>query len=204
MSPRVLFLPLLLLLGVAPAGLAGTDEGTVRSEALNFEISMPDSIDWERGPQPDNQAVKVLFQTEYADSDPPAVCEVQLLVIPLTKDQVHMKIENLARQWSESMEGAVTNPRELREEPDKLGGQDAFMRDVKGDYILFMGSLNPRKNLAGMVEAFRTRPLESRFPYIWVDATYEKVRIGGRVVSQALIAAKGLTKSVILIGVSLD
>jgi len=133
MTRRVL--PLLLLLAVAPAGLAGSDEGTVRSEALNFEISMPDSIDWERGPQPDNQAVKVLFLTSYADSDPPAVCEVQLLVIPLTKDQVHMKLENLARQWSESLEGAVTNPRELKEEPDKLGDQDAFMRDVKGDYI---------------------------------------------------------------------
>ncbi len=50
------------------------------------------------------------------------------------------------------------------------------------------------EELDGMVEAFRTRPLETRFPYIWVDATYEKVRIGGRVVSQALIAAIGVSE----------
>ena len=26
------------------------------------------------------------------------------------------------------------------------------------------------------VEAFRTRPLEKRYPYVWLDAMYEKVR----------------------------
>ena len=26
------------------------------------------------------------------------------------------------------------------------------------------------------VEAFRTRPLEGRYPYLWLDAQYEKVR----------------------------
>src|SRR5204862_470420 len=32
------------------------------------------------------------------------------------------------------------------------------------------------------VEAFRTRPLEGRYPYVWLDAKVEKVRDGGRVV----------------------
>src|SRR6266542_7022608 len=32
------------------------------------------------------------------------------------------------------------------------------------------------------VEAFRGRPLEGRYPYIWLDAKVEKVRDGGRVV----------------------
>jgi putative transposase len=31
------------------------------------------------------------------------------------------------------------------------------------------------------VEAFRSRPLEGRYPYLFVDAKVEKVRDGGRV-----------------------
>ncbi len=50
------------------------------------------------------------------------------------------------------------------------------------------------ESLDETAEAFRTRPLETRFPYIWVDATYEKVRMDGRVISQALIAAIGVSE----------
>jgi putative transposase len=43
------------------------------------------------------------------------------------------------------------------------------------------------------VAAFRTRPLgETAFPYLWLDATYLKVREGGRVVSMAAIIATGV------------
>ncbi len=50
------------------------------------------------------------------------------------------------------------------------------------------------KELDQMVESFRTRPLEKRYPYLWLDATYEKVRENGRVVSQALIIAIGVNE----------
>lgn len=47
-----------------------------------------------------------------------------------------------------------------------------------------------------MVEAFRTRPLDGeRYPYLWLDATYENVRENGHVVSLALILAIGVTES---------
>jgi transposase-like protein len=39
------------------------------------------------------------------------------------------------------------------------------------------------------VEAFRTRPLEGRYPYLFLDAKMEKVRDGGRVVAKALVVA---------------
>src|SRR5215213_3878120 len=39
------------------------------------------------------------------------------------------------------------------------------------------------------VEAFRTRPLEGRYPYLFLDA---KVRDGGRVVNKALVIAHGV------------
>ena len=39
------------------------------------------------------------------------------------------------------------------------------------------------------VEAFRTRPLEGRYPYVFVDAKVEKVRDGGRVARKCVVIA---------------
>lgn len=45
------------------------------------------------------------------------------------------------------------------------------------------------------VERFRNRPLEGRCPYLWLDATYVKVREDGRVISMALVIAVGVRES---------
>jgi putative transposase len=42
------------------------------------------------------------------------------------------------------------------------------------------------------VEAFRQRPLEGDYPYLWLDAKVEKVRDGGRVVCKAVVIAYGV------------
>lgn len=42
------------------------------------------------------------------------------------------------------------------------------------------------------LEAFRARPLEGEFPYVFVDATYIKARVRGRVVSRAVVIATGV------------
>jgi transposase-like protein len=42
------------------------------------------------------------------------------------------------------------------------------------------------------VQAFRTRPLERRYPYLFLDAKVEKARDGGRVVNKALVIAHGV------------
>jgi putative transposase len=42
---------------------------------------------------------------------------------------------------------------------------------------------------------FRDRPLDEPYPYVWFDATYEKVREGGRIVSQAAVVAVGVGDS---------
>jgi putative transposase len=41
------------------------------------------------------------------------------------------------------------------------------------------------------VQAFLNRPIEGDWPYLWIDATYVKVRQAGRVVSVAVIVAVG-------------
>lgn len=42
------------------------------------------------------------------------------------------------------------------------------------------------------VKAFLDRPIEGEWPYLWIDATYLKVRRGGRIVSVAVIIAVGV------------
>ena len=45
------------------------------------------------------------------------------------------------------------------------------------------------------VESFRTRRLVGPYPYVWLDATFVKVRDNGRVISQAIVIAIGVTAS---------
>jgi len=51
------------------------------------------------------------------------------------------------------------------------------------------------QGLDEQVDAFRNRPLEGRYPYLWLDAKIEKVRDGGRVVPKALVLAYAVHES---------
>jgi len=50
------------------------------------------------------------------------------------------------------------------------------------------------KGLSEQVEYFRTKPLESDYPFLWIDALYEKVRDDGPVISLALMIAYGINR----------
>jgi transposase-like protein len=49
--------------------------------------------------------------------------------------------------------------------------------------------------LDGQVQAFRTRPLEGAYPYLWLDAKHLKVRDAGHVHSKALMVAFAVHES---------
>jgi transposase-like protein len=51
------------------------------------------------------------------------------------------------------------------------------------------------RELDAEVERFRTRRLDGPYPYVWLDATFVKVRQGGRVVSMAVVIAIGVRSS---------
>jgi putative transposase len=51
------------------------------------------------------------------------------------------------------------------------------------------------RGLDEQVTAFGERPLESAYPYLWLDAKVEKVRAGGRVEHHALVVAYGVDAS---------
>jgi putative transposase len=44
------------------------------------------------------------------------------------------------------------------------------------------------------VKGFLTRSIEGAFPYLWLDATFHKIRLGGRVVSVATVVAVGVSE----------
>jgi transposase-like protein len=48
------------------------------------------------------------------------------------------------------------------------------------------------EEIDGKVKAFLDRPIEGDWPYLWIDATYVKVRQAGRIVSVAVIVAVGV------------
>jgi putative transposase len=48
------------------------------------------------------------------------------------------------------------------------------------------------EEIDGKVKAFLDRPIKGDWPYLWIDATYLKVRRGGRIVSVATIIAVGV------------
>ncbi len=51
------------------------------------------------------------------------------------------------------------------------------------------------KGLSGQVADFRTRPLAEEYPFLWIDAHYDKVRIEDRVMTLALMIAHGVSSS---------
>ncbi len=50
------------------------------------------------------------------------------------------------------------------------------------------------KGLAEQDEYFCTRRLGSEYPFLWIDALYEKVRDDGRVISMALMNGYGINR----------
>jgi transposase-like protein len=60
------------------------------------------------------------------------------------------------------------------------------------------------RGLDEQVEAFRQRPLDGCYPYLWLDAKHVKVRDHGRVVSKALVVAYAVHESGVREVIGLD
>lgn len=82
--------------------------------------------------------------------------------------------------------------------------QEAYVKGIStrsvDDLIKAMGGTGISKSQVSRlveeiderVDAFIARPIEGEWPYLWIDATYLKVRDGGRIVSTAAIIAVGV------------
>jgi len=99
---------------------------------------------------------------------------------------------------------AFLEPRRMAEKALTAVIQEAYIQGVStrsvDDLIQAMGmsgiSRSQVSRLCGeideRVQTFLTRPLEGDWPYVWLDATYVKVRRAGRIVSVAVIIAIGV------------
>jgi transposase-like protein len=95
-------------------------------------------------------------------------------------------------------------PRRLAEKALTAVIQEAYIQGVStrsvDDLVQAMGMTGISKSqvsrLVGeiddKVQAFLSRPLEGDWPYVWLDATYVKVRQAGRIVSVAVTIAVGV------------
>src|SRR5438128_6595333 len=99
---------------------------------------------------------------------------------------------------------AFLEPRRMAEKALTAVIQEAYVQGIStrsvDDLVKAMGMSGISKSqvsrlceeIDGKVKVFLERPLEGDWPYIWIDATYLKVRRGGRIVSVAIIIAVGV------------
>ena len=95
-------------------------------------------------------------------------------------------------------------PRRLAEKALTAVIQEAYIQGVStrsvDDLVKAMGMSGVSKSqvsrlceeIDGKVKAFLDRPIEGDWPYLWIDATYVKMRDAGRIVSAAVIVAVGV------------
>src|SRR5215210_4468755 len=95
-------------------------------------------------------------------------------------------------------------PRRLAEKALTAVIQEAYIQGVStrsvDDLVKAMGMSGISKSQVSRlceeiderVQAFLDRPIEGDWPYLWIDATYLKVRQNGRIVSVAVIVAVGV------------
>jgi len=95
-------------------------------------------------------------------------------------------------------------PRRMAEKALTAVIQEAYIQGVStrsvDDLVKAMGMSGISKSqvsrlceeIDDKVKAFLSRPIEGEWPYLWIDATYLKVRRGGRIVSVAVIIAVGV------------
>jgi putative transposase len=95
-------------------------------------------------------------------------------------------------------------PRRMAEKALTAVIQEAYIQGIStrsvDDLVKAMGMSGISKSqvsrlceeIDGRVKAFLERPIEGDWPYLWIDATYVKVRENGRIVSVAVIVAVGV------------
>ncbi len=99
---------------------------------------------------------------------------------------------------------AFLEPRRTAEKALTAVIQEAYVHGIStrsvDDLVKAMGGTGISKSQVSRlcedidkrVQAFLSRPIESHWPYLWIDATYLKSRQGGRIVSVAVIVAVGV------------
>ena len=108
------------------------------------------------------------------------------------------------RSWEGQLFPRLSRTRRMGEKALTAVIQEAYVHGIStrsvDDLVQAMGMSGISKSqvsrlcveIDDKVQTFLNRPLEADWPYVWLDATYVKVRLAGRIVSVAVIIAVGV------------
>ncbi len=114
---------------------------------------------------------------------------------------VELRIPKL---WTGSYFPSFLEPRRMTEKALTAVIQEAYIQGIStravDDLVQALGGTGISKSQVSRlcqeidecVNAFLERPIEGEWPYLWIDATYVKVRQNHRIVSVAVIVAVGV------------
>jgi hypothetical protein len=110
--------------------LAGPKAGpTVRDEELNFEITLPKEVDWERRAVEPNTWVKAHFHTFFRNARTPSAADLMLMV---SRSKPKETLKEGAERLRAAVENAVTGTAQRRTTAAKLDGEPCLVVDVRG------------------------------------------------------------------------
>ncbi len=141
MKQSILLASILVLATRSPNAVADETDVIALKEA-NFQVTNPNSIDWEVMKIEDvfaKKGMKLHLQSEYADSDPPAACNVYIFATPLARNQAKLNPAKLGAMWKDQIESIVENKEYTTQTGGKIGEVDCWEVDVTGTHAMTGG-----------------------------------------------------------------
>lgn len=161
--------------------LAGALQALIELEATAAIGAAPDERTWTRTTRRNGSRPKTL--TTAAGDVTVAIQDPDRVVLPLAARAAPTHRPGAARGDLRGVRPRVST----RTVDDVVAAMGGLAGVSKSEVSRICAALDAE------VAAFAQRPLDGAFPYLFADATYGKVRVNGRVVSQAVVVATGVS-----------
>ena len=158
---------------------------TVMQEML--EAEMTDALGAEKG---ERSAARLGYRSGYYSRT--LITRVGKLELRVPQDRDGRFSTELFERYQRSEQALVATLAEMYVQGVSTRKVKAITEELCGHSFSASAISAINKRLDESLEAFAGRPLEEPFPYLILDARYEKVREGGVVMSQAVLIAIGI------------
>jgi len=152
-----------------------------------LEVEMTDALGAEKG---ERTAARLGYRSGYYSRT--LVTRVGKLELRVPQDRDGRFSTELFERYQRSEQALVATLAEMYVQGVSTRKVKAITEELCGHAFSASAISAINKRLDESLEAFAKRPLEEPFPYLILDARYEKVREGGVVMSQAVLIAIGI------------
>jgi putative transposase len=152
-----------------------------------LEAEMTDALGAEKG---ERTAARLGYRSGYYTRT--LVTRVGKLELRVPQDRDGRFSTELFERYQRSEQALVATLAEMYVQGVSTRKVKAITEELCGHAFSASAISAINKRLDDSLEAFARRPLEQPFPYLILDARYEKVRDGGVVMSQAVLVAVGV------------